>query len=996
MDEIGVLPMAALPQEMNLDHESGKSATHINNIHSRSVAPAGLKWKEVTKEQWPELKPFIRRLYLDENMTRQAVTKHIAEVYNFRLTKRQFNRKISEWGFEKNTKKAERLSVLESVKRKQAFETTTIRGRMLDKSKLERWSKLDGVPLQGEMKNSDITGATSGATSKIAEESGTNGGPNISPGFVVIEKGPIIPDASMMDGDAPDSFLPVDRNSMPINIWESVNVIDSPRLTGLLGALSLYECESFSLDRSLLGEGLDVDDALAEMERCPASNSQDEENDPANSTAVVGSDVHHHKHNPLIIPTWKFQDRPTAGLSPFAAPTAKTMSRMYGFSSLDDLQLSEAKCMAKMRRWSKMAPVNILNLADSMAFIAKHYHFSRDYHSALLWYRRIIRMKRHAPVRHLNPNQILDASLNVILCLLFKGACVEARNLHRDFHKTILDRFADQYIAIGSRDTLAVLLTQFGENKEAEVICLELLQIQLSRFGVISYEGMKSIWRLADCLFRRELFSQSEKLTRTFLHLWSQLPGYSHVDTFQRITTFDKHLGLVRVLNARDQHQEAAQLLQHLNGAFPDLSAIEDRGSFSYHYELAESWRRQGRLAKSEQILQDLLHYQEVFMSPSYRASVFHTLALISEQTGRKREAASWYKKRYDLYVETFGVEHRYSMASCKYLGYCYADQALFDEAISHYERTISDIKLLHQGEEDGSQNENIETIRGWMVQVDTDKCKAIGFEFADRGLFDDAILHFQQQRTKLTEMKVDITGDPAISSAEGGITRITRWISIVQMEQCKAIGFGYADQGRFNEALSHFQQVEAELVEAKRSSSEPVAGSHTKSIERVRRWISNVVEREMASLEETGFDFVDKGQFEEAILYFRQAITRFTEVAAREPSINIYHGCAEKVQCWLSTVYALMSLDSCWETGMGYADDGLFDQAIKHFQQTMDSINPAVENGTYDPKECLEILHYWIQSVEERKARACEESASEQDSDDSGHDMEIEEEMLA
>ena len=69
------------------------------------------------------------------------------------IRKRQFNRRISEWDFEKNTKKAERISVLASIKRQNGIETTTIRGRKLDRAKVERWIKQDGAVLQSEEMN---------------------------------------------------------------------------------------------------------------------------------------------------------------------------------------------------------------------------------------------------------------------------------------------------------------------------------------------------------------------------------------------------------------------------------------------------------------------------------------------------------------------------------------------------------------------------------------------------------------------------------------------------------------------------------------------------------------------------------------------------------------------------------------------------------------------------------------------------------------------------
>jgi hypothetical protein len=57
-------------------------------------------------------------------------------------------RKISEWGFEKNIKRSERLAILERLgagAHAAEFETRMLRGRKLDKAKIERWKKREGL-----------------------------------------------------------------------------------------------------------------------------------------------------------------------------------------------------------------------------------------------------------------------------------------------------------------------------------------------------------------------------------------------------------------------------------------------------------------------------------------------------------------------------------------------------------------------------------------------------------------------------------------------------------------------------------------------------------------------------------------------------------------------------------------------------------------------------------------------------------------------------------
>jgi hypothetical protein len=66
--------------------------------------------------------------------------------------KKQFLRRISEWGFEKNVKRDERRAILESLGgaiKEGDFEARILRGRRLDKAKIEKWRKMEGLGSEG-------------------------------------------------------------------------------------------------------------------------------------------------------------------------------------------------------------------------------------------------------------------------------------------------------------------------------------------------------------------------------------------------------------------------------------------------------------------------------------------------------------------------------------------------------------------------------------------------------------------------------------------------------------------------------------------------------------------------------------------------------------------------------------------------------------------------------------------------------------------------------
>jgi hypothetical protein len=122
--------------------------------------------KMYPKQQWLVLKPVIQQLYIDENQTFTKVAEYLDQNHGFKPTKKQFLRRISEWGFEKNVKRDERRAILgslELVVREGEFQARKLRGRRLDKAKLERWRKREGIVGNGPQNElPDTSGKSAG------------------------------------------------------------------------------------------------------------------------------------------------------------------------------------------------------------------------------------------------------------------------------------------------------------------------------------------------------------------------------------------------------------------------------------------------------------------------------------------------------------------------------------------------------------------------------------------------------------------------------------------------------------------------------------------------------------------------------------------------------------------------------------------------------------------------------------------------------------------
>lgn len=97
--------------------------------------PRSLGVREAARQRWEELKPLIQRVYIEEDrpypyLANLLLTQHGFETtYGCKFTpyniwgsdtngcvrKRQFSRKIAEWGFRKNVSSSERRGILQSL-----------------------------------------------------------------------------------------------------------------------------------------------------------------------------------------------------------------------------------------------------------------------------------------------------------------------------------------------------------------------------------------------------------------------------------------------------------------------------------------------------------------------------------------------------------------------------------------------------------------------------------------------------------------------------------------------------------------------------------------------------------------------------------------------------------------------------------------------------------------------------------------------------------------
>ncbi|KAH8587806.1 hypothetical protein B0O99DRAFT_640813 [Bisporella sp. PMI_857] len=116
-----------------------------NKVHNR----------QLTVQEWIALRPVIERLYIHENLTYEQVATILKSRYNFYPTKRQFRRKVLDWGLKKNTTAAERERILDAISTQAISERTRVGTVSLYPEKVLRWRSEAAEKKTGETESSE-------------------------------------------------------------------------------------------------------------------------------------------------------------------------------------------------------------------------------------------------------------------------------------------------------------------------------------------------------------------------------------------------------------------------------------------------------------------------------------------------------------------------------------------------------------------------------------------------------------------------------------------------------------------------------------------------------------------------------------------------------------------------------------------------------------------------------------------------------------------------
>jgi tetratricopeptide (TPR) repeat protein len=498
--------------------------------------------------------------------------------------------------------------------------------------------------------------------------------------------------------------------------WNSVDIVGSPGLTKLIGALTIEECDISALD-------LDIDMPAVEdiskkdlLDLCKSDSSAEEErNAPTRQPWSARFSV-------LMKPSHMFEKRTQHILQyelyPFpTSPSPCHASEIFCSGISARPKISDLECRRKLQNLNHLTDAEAIHLVHAMEAKADHLFYLGYWGGAETWFRRVVTAKQK--VKWYKPQQTLNACLQVIECVLNQNRYKEAQQIHEDFHVKI-ERLlgVDHEICLRSRDTMAFLLQRSGFLAEAESVRRQVLQSRLITLGTRHPYTICALHNLAQYLRQQRIQEAAQHLLETAVRFRLEAvksTGDTERNDLHAIQTVAL---LADTFNSHGRYDESENLWNCVQKLLGNITRMASSQTFEYHHKRARGYRLQKQFDESEKILRGLFGHHKRSMYPDMKILVMDELARVLMETSRQHEAGAWLKKIYFLRVKAYGPENSYTMLCCARVGNCLSGQRRHNEARRFFEDVL-EILASSDDEQMESRVNCVQKVNGWMLKAE-------------------------------------------------------------------------------------------------------------------------------------------------------------------------------------------------------------------------------------------------------------------------------------
>ncbi|KAF7857298.1 hypothetical protein EAF04_009539 [Stromatinia cepivora] len=718
-------------------------------VEEKSLNTEGLK--VLSSEEWLKFKPIIQRLYINENKTFKVVAGKLLSEVGFCPTKRQFTRKIEEWGLKKNFRKAERKFLLQNGNPNGTMHFGLGDKRILDPRRIQRLKRRYGHESQWPQ---DLLPEEIDAVSILAAPESCSSPGEQQPTINHMEE---IPSSHSMPLrlEISDENTAMDIEHWPFD-WDAVDVPGSPGLTRLFERLELeasiapMDLHDEVVEEKQLVSGIELRDNI---ERDGTTNRQISSaySDVKYGTMPNGAlqPIPTTRKRLPWSPLFELDIFPTSRSAPASAPSIK----MWNINT--EVENWKLKLSKLTKILSDHNTAIILCLEHLIFLYDKLYLGPIDLYLQLL----------DARLKEVNRNgyKIIEIYLDIVNELLLQGHFSDAKHLHRILHQTIQQSplRVEQPLHIRSFYLEAFILWLTDDNQEAEHIIRLVIQKALRSLGP-SHKITIDAFNLLSCLLKEGIdsYAEAEKLCRYII----QASG----SYFQNASTYLEYiLGLIEVLMYSKKFEESYNLCIYMMG---HLEQKFGKGHYQYSRfkcTLGNILYELGRLPESIKLFHEILtEDMDHTLEYPLRVSIYHALAYALWKSGNYRQAIVWYQRCLLKSVQKYGWSNSQKiMRQTTGLAICYEELSRFEDALLLYEKLLEKLRIALTDD-----HPYIKEVEGWIVGV--------------QGRMDESSVSSEEDENEEGEFDISLDEIFAIEDREldRTITEIGKQISAIKL----------------------------------------------------------------------------------------------------------------------------------------------------------------------------------------------------------------------
>lgn len=244
----------------------------------------------------------------------------------------------------------------------------------------------------------------------------------------------------------------------------------------------------------------------------------------------------------------------------------------------------------------------------------------------------------------------------------------------------------------------------------------EVLQLYLLKFGPRHQVTILCLSGLGIALLNDRQLQEAETINYIYLQL-----NHKPIDHANPLKGQFFHMGvLAESLSLQQKLEDCASVLIGAERLFGAWIRFSDDLCWGYYIEKAIVLKYLGRLLECEVILRNILSNVPDHPYIELSNAMAELVDLLME-TDRLAEAVVWQEKIFLMDADMYGLGHRFSQRSCENLGFDYANLGRYEDAIVHFQQTAGKV-ALSMTESTECRDGYIERIRGWISEVEVMK----------------------------------------------------------------------------------------------------------------------------------------------------------------------------------------------------------------------------------------------------------------------------------